>query len=445
MIPMLKSRPNSTRDGLPLSKVILGTLFLVFLAFLVFAVYFVIKIKYFWDSPEMSNEAVLVDLDADGDLDAVLANGKNEGQVANTVWINQGGAQAGIQGEFVAVDQPQPWGIANSNSVAVGDLDGDGDFDAVVGNDGFSGIFLNQGGMQGGEPGNFKETSRGIWHDFMVGLWSVALGDLDADDDLDIWVAVSSGGFGSSDAEEWFWLPAHNLVAFNDENEPDWDSNLRFRDSGQLLGVEGSEEVALGDLDGDGDLDAFVANSASIIGVSGKRPQEGYDQPDQVWLNDGNGYFTDSGQQLGAAESFDAALGDLDGDGDLDALVLGRQEGFVWQNDGIAVFSPGMQMRLNDGIPRSLHLGDLDGDGDLDAIMGWKEEIQVWLNDGQARFEISYPSYTHPEHFAIAPGDLDGDGDIDLFAGKLAEQTIVWLNDGQANFMPKQKSLPDTN
>jgi hypothetical protein len=194
----------------------------------VFTIFVFVKIKYFWDSPEVSNEAVLVDLDADGDLDAVLANGKSEGQVANTVWINQGGAQAGVQGEFIVVYQPQPWGIANSNSVAVGDLDGDGDFDAVVGNDGFLGVFLNQGGMQGGEPGNFKETSRGIWHDSMLGLWSVALGDLDSDNDLDIWVAVSSGGVGTNGKDDWIWYPAYNLVGFNDNSGPEWGSTVQF-------------------------------------------------------------------------------------------------------------------------------------------------------------------------------------------------------------------------
>jgi hypothetical protein len=432
-----ESPPLRTRDGMSLRKVIIGFLFLGFLAIIVFAIYFVIRIKYFSESPEVSNEAVLVDLDADGDLDAVLANGKNEGQVANTVWINQGGAQGGIPGEFVVINQPQLWGFANSHSLALGDLDGDGDPDAVVGNDGFLGIFLNQGGTQNGTPGIFIQGGQAIHNDMFIGLWSVALGDLDSDRDLDIWVAVSSGGFGSNDAEEWFWYPAHNLVAFNDNSGPEWGSYGKFVDSEQRLGVEGSEDVALGDLDGDGDLDAFVANSSSIIGVSGNREQIEHNQPDQVWLNDGNGHFTDSGQRLGTAESFDAALGDLDGDGDLDALVLGRRIGFVWLNNGAAVFSLVGELQLNNGIPRSLHLGDLDGDGDLDAIIGWKGEIQLWLNDGQARFEVSNPSYTHPEHFAVAPGDLDGDGDLDLFAGKLAEKTIVWINDGQAKFTPK--------
>jgi hypothetical protein len=127
-VDIRKSQWLPALDGFSLRKAITIILVLGFLAVFVFTIFIFVKIKYFWDSPEVSNEAVLVDLDADGDLDAVLANGKSEGQVANTVWINQGGAQAGVQGEFIVVYQPQPWGIANSNSVTVGDLDGDGDF-----------------------------------------------------------------------------------------------------------------------------------------------------------------------------------------------------------------------------------------------------------------------------------------------------------------------------
>ena len=82
---------------------------------------------------------------------------------------------------------------------------------------------------------------------------------------------------------------------------------FEFTDSMQTLGNNNSLAVALGDLDGDGDLDAMVAN---------------YNQPNTVWTNDGTGTFTNSGQTLGISGSNSIALGDLDGDGDLDIFDL---------------------------------------------------------------------------------------------------------------------------
>ena len=96
-----------------------------------------------------------------------------------------------------------------------------------------------------------------------------------------------------------------------------------FTDNGQSLGDHLGYGVSHGDLDGDGDLDAFVANSH---------------QGNRVWLNDGSGNFTDGGESLGDHDSHIAALGDVDGDGDLDAFAANRQQGNrVWLNEAAAV------------------------------------------------------------------------------------------------------------
>jgi WD40 repeat protein len=93
-------------------------------------------------------------------------------------------------------------------------------------------------------------------------------------------------------------------------------------DSGQRLPSALGHAVVLGDLDGDSDLDAFMANAASSAGA-----------PNTVWLNDGQGNFSNSDLRLGNELSYGVDLGDLDGDGDLDAFVANNSPpNAVWLN-----------------------------------------------------------------------------------------------------------------
>jgi hypothetical protein len=57
-----------------------------------------------------------------------------------------------------------------------------------------------------------------------------------------------------------------------------------------------------------------------------------------VWLNDGKGHFTDSGQRLGRHGGYDAVLVDLDGDGKLDAIAVEPEGISIWMNQGKATF-----------------------------------------------------------------------------------------------------------
>jgi hypothetical protein len=80
-------------------------------------------------------------------------------------------------------------------------------------------------------------------------------------------------------------------------------------------------------------------------------------------------------------------LADLDGDGDLDAFVGSEGDARVWLNDGTGHFDLGRQTlrySLSRHIPA---LGDVDGDGDLDVVAGRaRRRPKVWLNDGAGRF-----------------------------------------------------------
>ena len=107
-------------------------------------------------------------------------------------------------------------------------------------------------------------------------------------------------------------------------------------------------------------LDAFVVN---------------YGQYNQVYLNDGHGSFTvkDVTASVDASSSADyshaVALGDLDGDGHLNAFVANYGCNRAYINDGSGSFA-GYDVSADQDIGRAVALGDLDGDGDLDACEG---------------------------------------------------------------------------
>lgn len=141
----------------------------------------------------------------------------------------------------------------------------------------------------------------------------------------------------------------------------------------QLPTVKSATGLKLGDLDGDGDLDLFVAMLKA---------------PCLMLRNDGRGHFTDSGQQLGDNASFAVALGDLDGDGDLDAFVCNSddQEDAIWLNDGRGTFQRSPQS-FPPGMSNDVALADVDGDKDLDVVVSnWHGHVTIWNNDGSGHF-----------------------------------------------------------
>jgi len=137
----------------------------------------------------------------------------------------------------------------------------------------------------------------------------------------------------------------------------------------------------------------FRLSTAGGLALRGAAPDgEVEDHPVTIVQPLGSGQFHDSGQRLGNSGSFDVALGDVDGDGDLDAVDAspGSPGSRVWRNDGGGTFTDSGQSLGNQFSP-GVSLGDVDGDGDLDAFManGWMIPSQVWLNDGSGTFTDS--------------------------------------------------------
>jgi hypothetical protein len=291
-----------------------------------------------------------------------------QGGEKNAVWINKGGAA------FARSDQDLGYG----QGVALGDVDGDGDLDAVV--TGWWGIahtsiWINDG------AGIFTDSEQNLGEALRP-----ALGDLDDDGDLDLYLTKMGA----------------NSVYLN-------DGTGNYTDTGQHLGSAITAAVGMADLDGDGDLDVLAG---------------GWNETAKVWINDGSGTFSKHAQHLSAAaiHIHDLDLGDVDGDGDVDAFmaIASGDPNQVWLNDGTGAFSDSQQP-LSSFLTHGVTLGDLDGNGDLDAVTSHGDPNRsswggkLWLNDGSGHFENSGLELSDQYCTSSAFGDLDGDGDLDIF------------------------------
>ena len=201
------------------------------------------------------NTTDLADLDGDGDLDVILHNVRTESEftafAVTTLWFNQG------DGQFVARRLEGTQGESGWDSAA-GDVDQDGDVDLVV----FPGWslrwILNQGGAhQGGQAGEFRANNVVGAPEKLAQFGSVLLGDLNNDGQVDGVVVGCCGRVFTLDPDDdspnisWRWI-----------NE--WDSTGGLAppyNTSVLSALDGlaMRSAALGDLDGDGDLDLFTA------------------------------------------------------------------------------------------------------------------------------------------------------------------------------------------
>jgi len=177
------------------------------------------------------------------------------------------------------------------------------------------------------------------------------------------------------------------------------------------LGHGTAADVSLGDLDLDGDLDAMVVSTLA--------------QGSAVWTNLGGGVFT-STQTLSSLSAASVAFGDLDGDGDLDAFVAPQvsASSAAWLNDGNGTLAPGQNL----GLLGPAILGDLDGDGDLDVFSANADPAKVWLNQGNATFVPSGLHLGPATSTGADLGDLDGDGDLDAATSGYNAVPLLWTN-----------------
>jgi hypothetical protein len=362
------------------------------------------------------HEIGLGDLNGNGYLDAYLntGSGGREPYVRpDYILFNDG------HGRFTSQEFPGTW---PGRGITLGDLTRNGRADILLDIDGGSIVFYTThdntifqlynapfGYLSGTEPG-----PRGVMQ------MKPAVGDLNGNGYLDVFAAGCCGRASDLRPSGGNHLLSYSLV---------WLNNGRgsLLGNGQIIGQMGSNAVALADLNGNGALDAFLANGRTLDAGGNYHTNT----PNTVWFNDGTGQFHDSGQRLGEAESTAVALGDLNGNGFVDAVVGNRGADAVWFNDGAGHFNDSDQ-RLGRDLTRAIFLADLDGDGDLDLVVAGETSAQVWLNDGAGQFgRGQHISHSHSE--AVAVGDVTGDGRPDILVAGVGSYQ-VWQGQGDGRF-----------
>ncbi len=366
------------------------------------------------------DQFVLGHIDDDDDLDVILGP---------TFYLNDGA------GSFEEWKDSPFMGMYGASS-AMADVDGDSDLDIMVMGKGPYGnvstaLYLNDGsGHYEGKPDHGVESLYGGTLDFA---------DVDGDKDQDVYVTgrKSSGGYYAevylNDGAGNFTLKAGNsfiraMYSSVDFADVDGDEDLDLFVAGV---VSGTPTSGLYINDGTGlfskssqAFDGVAYGSISFADLNGDEFQDimvvGQNTPSKkifkAYENDGQGNFSAmSGLSVKAGRSSVAVAGDTDGDGDLDLIVTeGSGRTSYYRNQGEGEFVVDQQITNNSNVDASMHLVDVDHDGDLDLFVS-STTPAIYENDGEGNFSLveglDLPAVSEGDSQV---GDIDGDGDLDL-------------------------------
>ena len=270
---------------------------------------------------------------------------------------------------------------------------------------------------------------------------SVALGDLDNDGDLDFagvqnmfgdFVAFNDGNGNFTwhkiggvlyDVRSHLTLADVNLDGYLDFiNQACWylnDGSGNFNFAGNF-GIEGEPAVTAGDLNGDLFPEIIV--------------------PPYVFVNDGAEGFIQGQYIFGASTQYAVAVGDVDNDGDLDIttrenLLINDGSGYFVLSDQNLHLGP-----LPDYGTYGREFGDLNNDGYLDLVMcGTRFGCYVLLNDGSGNFNWT-GEWLQKDSGNVAIGDINQDGYNDIVTSGFINK--VYFGDGTGFFGDPVQYIP---
>ena len=321
---------------------------------------------------EYTNWVTTADLDGDGDLDVLAADGATD-EIA--WWRNLGGGSFSTTKILTSLTD-------GAFSVEAADLDGDGDMDVVSASiqDGKVAWYENIDGLGSFGPQQLLAGPT-------TGAWSVRAADLDGDGDPDV-VAALDG----EDEVAW-WENTDGQAAFGPKQVV-------------ASGVNEADTVDVADLDGDGDLDVLSGSWADDLVYW----SENLDGLGSLW------------ERHTLAPCFGVervVAADVNGDGFVDVLTAGIDDGIAWyeNTDGLGTFGPKQLLASSADVDwRSVFAADLDRDGDRDVLACGSDslgqpQIEWYENTDGTGGSWSAQTLFGPALFprAVHAADLDGD------------------------------------
>lgn len=195
-----------------------------------------------------------------------------------------------------------------------------------------------------------------------------------------------------------------------------------------------SANASIGDLNGDGNLDVLLVKGRHWPGTS------------RVLFGDGRGRFP-TAHDLAAVKyrSYSGRLVDIDGDGDLDVVLSNDAPDpkVIFLNDGTGNFHLGSTFGRAEWSTRNATVADLNGDRRLDVIVANRGDSALQytcLNNGSGRFDANCVAFAHTSATTITAADFNHDELVDLAVPhRDGGQSYVYFNSATTAFSEATK------